>query len=485
MTRPARVVLLQPPLRNLVAGAVPQFVDSNRGHLPVMGLLYVHSAIERSGHDVAFLDADLEGWTHEAAAAEALKRDPDVVGMQATSFTLPDACLMARAVKERNPGVKVMIGGPHPSIYPKETAALPYVDFAFAGEAEHAIGEFLDAFDDEDARLRVPGVAGDGGDGPVFTPATGLIEDMDTVPFPARAAGPYTRYTSVLARRNPVTVMITSRGCPFDCVFCNRMGRRYRWHSSGYVLREFDSIAELGIPEVFIHDDTFSIRKDRVREICRGLIDRGHDIVWEARTRVDCVDRELLALMRRAGCCRLSFGVESGSPEVLEKMRKGIDLDRVVEVFGWCRAEGIITLADFMFGNLGEKRDDIERTLEFVRKVDPDYAQFSICSPYPGTPLYEIGLERGLLATDVWREFAADPLHEFHSPVWTEHFSEEELVRMSTEAYSRFYMRPRFLVRQMGRVRSIRQFMMLVRAAFGMALSRILKLTGDRRTRAS
>jgi len=466
--RNVSVVLMLPPLRNVVGAATPDYVDSNRGHTPPMGLLYVQAACERSRHESIFLDADLEGWDHEEAARQALSHNPDLVGLQAMTFTLPDAYLVAKAIKRVNPKVKVLIGGPHPTIYPTETVALDAVDFAFAGEGEIGMIQFLDAFHDSEWRSAVPGIACKRNGRVYFTPSAGYIKEMDIIPFPARRSSPYHRYSSVLAERNPITIMITSRGCPFNCIFCNRMGRKYRYHSPNYILAEIDEIISLGIREIFVHDDTFTLRRNRVEAICRGLIERGHDIAWEARTRIDCVDEELLALMRRAGCHRLSFGVESGSEHVLEKMRKGIDLERVEKVFSWCRREGIITLADFMIGNLGETIEDIDKTLDLMKKINPDYVQFSICSPYPGTPLYELALQRGLISSDVWLEFAREPLQKFHSPVWTEYFTEEELSRIAASAYRAFYMRPSFIWKQLKKINSVEQLLTMMRGAWGM-----------------
>lgn len=463
-----RLVLLHPPLRNIVPAAVPEYVEHNRGHTPPVGLLYIQAAVEQSCHESVFLDANLEGWDHEEAARQALAHEPDVIGLQAMSFTLPDAYRVAKAVKDLAPGTAVMVGGPHATIFPEETAALPAVDYAFAGEGEVGIVQFLEAFGDLEAVAAVPGVACKA-DGRVrYTPMQGLLEDLDAVAFPARRSSPYQRYSSILAERNPITILISSRGCPFRCIFCNRMGRTYRWHSADYVLRELESILELGIPEIFIHDDTFTIRRERVAAICRGIIERGYDLIWEARTRVDCVDQELIALMRRAGCHRLSFGVESGSPRVLDNLRKGIDLEQVEQVFAWCRREGIITLADFMVGNPGERQEDIDMTLDLARKIDPDFIQYSVCSLYPGTPLYDAALEKGLLHGDPWRDFAQDPLKAFRSPAWTEHFSEDEIRRISSAAYRAFYLRPKFILKQLRRVNSCAQFARMARAALGM-----------------
>jgi anaerobic magnesium-protoporphyrin IX monomethyl ester cyclase len=463
-----RVVLVHPPLRRVVGAATPEYVDENRGFTPPMGLLYLQAALEQSRHESVFVDAHLEGWDYAEAARQILTHEPDLVGLQALTFTLPDAYLQAKALKQQNPDVPILIGGPHPTIYPLETVGLSGVDFAFVGEGERALVQFLDAFDDPAARIHVPGIVSKL-DGQVrLAPGAGLLEDLDGIPFPARRSSLYKRYSSVLAERSSITVMITSRGCPFNCIFCNRMGRRYRWHSAPYVLAEFEQINELGIGEVFIHDDTFSIRRDRVVAICEGLIERRLDIIWEARTRVDCVDEQLIALMRRAGCHRLSFGVESGSPKVLKRMRKDINPQRVEQVFGWCRREGIVTLADFMLGNLDETEDDVRMSLELMRRIDPDYVQFSMLSPYPATPLYELGLESGLIKSDIWREFARDPLQPFRGPLWTQNFTEEELTHLTAAAYRSFYMRPRFVWKQLRRVRSFGQLRTMARGALGM-----------------
>lgn len=462
-----KVALVHPPLRNVLGAATPDYVDENRGFNPPMGLLYLQAALCRSRHESVFIDANLMGWTHEQAAKEALCLEPDLVALQAMTFTLKDAYMTALAVKKISPDTCVMIGGPHPTIYPEETAALPGVDFAFAGEGEKGLVDFLDRFSDTGARLLAPGVAGKKHGRVVFTPPKGLLKNLDSLAFPARKSSHYRRYFSVLAKHNPFTIMITSRGCPYSCVFCNRMDRKYRSHSARYVLKEIDNIVELGIREIFIHDDIFSLEKDRIKDICKGLIQRKYDLVWEARTRVDLVDQRLLELMSRAGCHRLSFGVESGSTRVLKNMRKGICLEHVKNVFAWCRETGMETLADFMIGNLGETMDDIEMTLELVKKIDPDYAQFSICSPYPETPLYQIGRESGLIKEDVWRKYAANPLAEFDSPVWTENFSKNQLQKITASAYRSFYFRPSFIIRQVKNINSMEKFFIMARAAFG------------------
>ncbi len=468
MSKSSRIVLMHPRLDHLVQAATPDYIDENRGTTPPMGLLYLQAALENSNHESLLLDANVENLDYKQAAKKALEFQPDLIGLQAMSFTLPDAYLQAKAIKELAPEMPIIIGGPHPTIYPIETVELPAVDFAFAGEGEFGLIKFMDVLTQPEQWQNIPGLAYMEKGEARFNPSSGYIEKMDDIPLPARSSTPWQKYGSVLSERDSMTIMITSRGCPFNCIFCNRMGRRYRYHSAEYVLREIDEINKLGIKEIFIHDDTFTLNKSRIKEICEGLIERNYDIVWEARTRVDCVDREMLALMRKAGCTRMSFGVESGSPHVLEKMNKGIELKRVEQVFQWCREVGITTLADFMIGNYGEKMEDIKKSQKLVKKINPDYAQFSICSPYPETPLYKLAIEKGIVKSDVWKEFAKDPMSTFRSPVWTEYFTAEELVKIVAQCYRAFYWRPSFILKQLKKINSFEQFYLMARSAIGM-----------------
>ncbi|MBF0196279.1 MAG: cobalamin-dependent protein [Planctomycetes bacterium] len=467
-----KVALVHPPLQNLLSAAVPEYVESNRGATPPMGLLYIQAAIENSQHESVLFDGALENWDHEETAKKIVEFAPEVVGIQAMTFTLVDSIFVAKEIKKLNPNIAIVIGGPHPTIYPKETAELENVDYAFAGEGEERFIQFLDSFHQTEELRKIVGIA-EKGRTHEYEPFGKFLKDMDKIPFPARKSSQWKRYSSVLAKRNPITIMISSRGCPYKCVFCNRMGRQYRFHSAEYVLKEFDEIVKLGIKEVFIHDDTFSIKRSRIVELCNGLLERNYDIIWEARTRVDCVDEDLLKLMKKAGCERLSFGVESGSEKVLKKIQKGTeDLDLVRNTFKYCRQVGITTLADFMVGNLDEEEQDIEDSIRFMKEINPDFVQFSICSPYPGTPLYEMGLKNGMFKKDIWLEFAKNPTPDFKSPVWTQNFSTEELIAFSAKGYKTFYLRPAFIWKQLREIHSLKQFITLAKGAIGMILQK-------------
>ena len=463
-----KVVLIHPPLQNQLIGSVPRFVEKNRGFMPPLGLLYLQAALERSPHASVFIDAHLEGVTHAQAALAALAHQPDVIGIQAMTFSMQDAYRLVLALRQTATRAKIIIGGPHPTIYPRETAQLAGVDYALAGEGEFSFIQFLNNLDDPHALRDIAGLAFKQDDGVHFTPVASWISDLDQIAFPARHASAFRKYRSILGQKRLMTTMMTSRGCPYACIFCKRMGRHYRMHSPEYVLSEIEQIRALGISGIFIHDDIFTVDKNRVHAICEGLIRKNLGVLWEARTRVDCVDEELLGVMRRAGCTRLSFGLESGSPKVLAAMRKNIDLGQAAQVFQSCRRLGIRTLADFMFGNLDEEHADIARTLHFSKRIRPDWVQYSICSLYPDTPLYQLALERGVIQSDIWRAFAANPLMAISCPKWIAHFSEGELRHMTQQAYRKFYLTLPFILKQLFSRSVFHHFGALIRGALAL-----------------
>jgi radical SAM superfamily enzyme YgiQ (UPF0313 family) len=220
----------------------------------------------------------------------------------------------------------------------------------------------------------------------------------------------------------------------------------------------------MGIREIFFYDDTFSINRQRVVDVCDEIGRRGVDISWDIRARVNTVDRELLRRLKAAGCRRIHFGVESGNPGILRSMKKGITLDQARNAFAWARGEGITTLAYFMVGSPGEGEEEIMDSIDFAREIDPDFVHFSVATPFPATEFYRLALNKGVVASDVWREFAAAPREDFRPPLWTETFSDGELVAFLNRAYKSFYSRPTYLVRQVFRVRSLGELRRKVKA---------------------
>jgi len=225
-----------------------------------------------------------------------------------------------------------------------------------------------------------------------------------------------------------------------------------------------ECVERFGIREFFFYDDTFTINRERVLEICRAVTDSGLDVLWDIRARVSTVDRDVLEALHAAGCVRIHLGIESGNEDVLRRMRKGVDLDHARDVFRWCRQIGIQTLAYFMIGFPGEGEDELKDTLDYALSIDCDYIHAAVTTPFPGTELYRMGLERGLYEKDHWKEFAANPTQDFVPPLWDENFSREQMIEHMTCLYKRYYRRPGYILSQLARIRSLPELRRKARA---------------------
>ena len=455
-----KVLLVNPPNHNMIPTNVPSFVNEETGVYPPLGLMYVAAYAEKnSAHRIEILDAQVEKLDYKAISHEIRKRKPDLVGIQTFSFTLVDVLLLARTVKEVDETIKVVLGGHHASIYPEESIHFPEVDFVICGEGEIPFTALIQNLTDLKALKSIPGLVYTKGT-TIMTGENPLIESLDALPFPARHLTPYKKYYSLLAKRNPITTMMTSRGCPYNCLFCERphLGKVFRARSAGNVVDEMEECTYLGINELFLYDDTFTIDRKRVLKICDEILERGLDIGWDIRTRVDNVDKELLENLKKAGCERIHYGVEAGTPEILAVLRKGITLEQAKKAFNMTREAGIKTLAYFMIGSPRETKSQILKTIELAKELNPDFVNFSVVTPYPATPLYYMGLQEGQLKTDYWREFAQSPSKDFVPELWEEHLSREELMTLLNYAYKSFYVRPAYIMRELFDVKSIDEF---------------------------
>ncbi len=462
-----KVLLVNPPGDNELMGNNPPIIEEERGYNPPLGLLYLAAHLERySDHQVAVIDAQVEELDYPALKAAMSAHQPDVVGITAMTFTLIDVMETARVVKEIDEGIPVVLGGPHVHLYPQETIALPQVDYLVLGEGEIPFQQLIDNLGRLDKLEEIRGLVFQRNGAVINTGLRDLRDNLDEIPFPARHLTPYHKYSSLMAKRNPITTMFTSRGCPYKCIFCDRphLGKRFRARSAANVVDEMEECLSLGIREFLIYDDTFTIQRQRVVDICQEILQRGLDVGWDVRARVSTVDEELARLMRMAGCERIHYGVEAGTDRVLKILRKGITVEQARHAFRITKAAGIDTLAYFIIGSPTETRQDILQTMKLARELNPDYVHITIMTPFPGTALYFQGLERGVISHDCWRQFAAHPRPDFQPPYWEENFSREELLALVEAAYRDFYLRPNYILKRLGRIRSWGQFKRHARA---------------------
>ncbi len=462
-----KALLINPSTENMIRTHLPKNVEKRSGITPPLGLLYIASySNANTDHEVEVLDNNLLTLNPNDLRKEIDRRSPHIVGVTATSFTIIDALEVARAAKQVSPEITVVFGGPHIGVYPEVAATLKDVDVCIVGEGEETFAELLDSLENGRDLSKVKGLVY-GKDGEIVqTGIKPFNEQLDVLPFPGRNLVPFNGYYSLLSKNDPITALITSRGCPFKCLYCDRRnnGRKYRARSAGNILKEMEEIKNMNIKEVLLLDDTFTVNRERVVEFAEGMIDRNFGLEWDIRSRVDGIDEDLIKLLARAGCNRIHIGIEAGTGRIQKILRKNVDLDKAKKIVDICRDEGVQTLAYFMIGSPTETREEIEETIRYSIELNPDYAQYAITTPFPGTDLYRMGLEKNLYTYDYWEDFAKRPNPGFMPRYWTEILSQDELINLLRTAHRRFYGRPKYLWKSLLEVGSPKDFVKKVKA---------------------
>ncbi len=468
-----KVLLINPPIKNLITTNIPKVVDLERGYNPPLGLLYLASYAQKyTDYEIEVLDTIVEKLDYPGIEERIREINPDLVGIQAMSFTLIDALLCTRIVKKIDKGISIVFGGPHPTIFPQETINLKEVDYVVVGEGEVTFKELLENIDSPKRLKEVKGLVYKENGKVIDTGPREFIEDLDTLPFPARELTPYKEYYSLIAKKSPITTMITSRGCPYRCLFCDRpqLGKRFRARSAENVVDEMEECLRMGIKEILIYDDTFTVNRERVLSICAKILKRRLKIGWDIRARVDNVDREMLERLKEAGCERIHYGVEASSQRILDILRKEITLKQVENAFRLTKEAGIATLAYFMFGSPTETKEEIRNSIGLAKELRPDFVHFSITTPFPATDLYHLGLKKGILKRDYWKNFAQNPTKDFMPSLWEENLLREDLTQLLKQAYKGFYIRPRYIVRELMKTRSILELRKKIKAGLRLFL---------------
>jgi anaerobic magnesium-protoporphyrin IX monomethyl ester cyclase len=442
----SRVLLVYPPRTHLVGSGLPLVVEKGLGFYQPLGLLYLAAEIQRRGkHEVRILDCQAERVGAEDFSAILDDFAPDIVGVSVLTFLLYDALEVSRAVKAWDPAVHLCWGGPHVQIYGEESLAFGVVDSVVQGEGEETFADLVDRLAEGGTLEQVLGVLWESGGRVERNPPRPLRRDLDGVAPPDRRMLPLEGYRSLVDRDRFSTTMLSSRGCPHSCTFCDVPDKSYRQRSPSSIVAEMKVCLELGIREVYFFDDVFNLNKRRVLDLCAAIAQEQLPIRWAFRGRVHPFDEEMAAALTRAGCVRIQFGVESASDAVLGRIQKGISVEHVRTAFAAAHAAGIETLAYLMIGLPGETRSDVLRTIEFAKELGPQYAMFTIATPFPDTAMYAEALERSLIPKDYWGEYARAPVARLRNWYWEEHLGHDELKRLLRRAYREFYFRPSYL----------------------------------------
>lgn len=427
------------------------------GSVPPLNALTIATILKNDGVAVELRDAIEQRMTFEGLARGI--ESFDVVLVLSSSMTIDEDAATVRRLKERNPSLKAIFYGSHPSFMPRQCLENPAIDIIVRMEPDLIIRDLLRAMRKGDGGWkRVKGIGYREGGGIVLNEEYPFMGDMDDIPIADRTLlPPGATYFNPIVKRYPYTTSCTSRGCPGLCTFCTApafSGKKIRSWSVDRVIEEIRYLIGLGYREIYYRDETFTFNRRRVREICGRIVREGLDITWLCNVRVGSADLDLLRTMKAAGCRLIKVGMESGVQEILDRSKKHIRVEQTRELFAWARAAGLDTHAHLMFGMPGETGETLDRTISFIKEVEPTTIDIGICSPYPGSELFrellrehpELGDENRLSLKDL---HTAGTYNEWYTSV-----SRDDLERRIRRAYREYYLRPRYLLWWLRRMKS-------------------------------
>lgn len=415
---------------------------------PPMNLMYLASSLEKESYCVKIVDDDLLQMGYENVSEMAEKLNPQLVGVTATTSTIKSALKYVEMIKKILPESLTVIGGPHATFMPQETLnSSEDLDVVVMGEGEETMVDILDeSFQEVPQMDNVPGIFfRDQKTGNIkSTPERPLIKDLDSLPFPARHLVPFESYA---ASKEQTGGIITSRGCVYSCNYCSSsliMGKKFRSRSPDNVVDEIEELIDkYQIKDFGFMDDTFMLNKKRANDIADEIKTRGLDVSFVASSRVDRIDSGLLQNLKSSGMKTIYYGVESGSQRILDLMKKDITLKNAEDAVKIAKNAGLEVLTSFIIGYPGETKEDINKTIDFSIKLEPDYCQYSILTPFPGTPIYNELKEKNLIDNEDWQEYTVlKPLLKYDQLGLNKKMVERKLAA----AYLKFYTRPKYLL---------------------------------------
>ncbi len=418
-----------------------------------MWLAYAAGVLEEGNFLIDFIDAPAEDYSLEEVIKKSKESNPQLIVLDTSTPSIYNDVSVGAKLKKSLPRTKIVLVGTHVSALPEETLKLSEkIDAVARREYDYTIKEIADALKKNENWKKTPGISYREGGKILHNPLRSFIDNLDEIPFVSKV------YKKFLKCRNyfnpnalyPMITIVAGRGCPFGCNFCvyppTFSGERYRYRSPENILKELQYIEKKfsEAKAVFFEDDTLTTNRQRCRELMHLMQKNPIKMSWSANSRAD-VDYETLKQMKAAGCRCLCVGFETGEEKTLKRMHKGITPEKAYQFVKDAKRAGILIHGCFMFGNPGETRENLHRTLQFAKKLTPDTAQFYPLMVYPGTRAYQWAKEKNYLTTENYSHWL-DAKGQHISILSTPFLSSEELVDFCKRARKKFYLRPRYIL---------------------------------------
>ena len=454
LCNPNQILLFRPP--------DPLQDSTLLSHTRPMNLAYLAAMLRTAGFHVAIIDYETTHFSDRHLQHVLQRMRPAVAGITCTTPTAKAAGRLAAAIKSHAPDVTTVVGGAHASAMPEQTLReFSFFDYAIVGEGEATLLELCIRLRDGGSDHGVDGIAFRENAHAVLTTPRRLITDLDTIPFPARDLIDYATQAGHSSRgfsnRLLSTELFTSRGCPVGCSFCaiqTTFGKSVRFRDPLFIEDEVSRmVQEHHFNHVVIADDTFTLQPERAATISE-ILGRSGIESWNCDTRVNAVSPELLKLMKRNGCEKVAFGVESGSQRMLDLMGKGISVEQVRNAVRWAKQAGIRHIeGNFIIGtDPSETLEELDMTGDLICSLPWTFVSVAVIVPYPGTPLRERMLSAGLIDNETgWEDYVIFGKR----PGWrTEHFSADQLLQHQRRLTRSFYLRPSYILSRLASIRS-------------------------------
>ena len=430
-----KVVLIFPP--QSLQERYSHDVGNVGGFLPPLGLCYMAAVLERDGHNVKLMDCPANSYTKLDIINYIREFKPDVIGIAAITSLADITKELCSIIRQIDPKITIVLGGPHPTIMPQEVSKEMDADIIIVEEADNIICDVLKDLEKYKTQRIVN---------------AGKVKDLDTIPLPALHLLDMSKYSSLpnTYKTSPKTFqMVTSRGCPYTCTFCNDALGKFRQRSVENVINEIQHWKKIyNIKEIAFWDDILTLNKAWMYKFCEAI--GKENIVWSCYTRLDLVDEPLLRAMKKAGCWNIFFGIESGDDQLLKNITKRMTVEEMKKQVRVVQKVGIVIRGSFMLGLPGETPELGRKTIQYAIELEPDYTQFSITTPYPGTQLWKDYEKWGTLDKN---------FKEYHGwrPVFLPYGykSRDELLAIHKEAFKKFYMRPKYIMKRIAKMRSL------------------------------
>ncbi len=441
-----KVTIINPPVVNcekyIREGRCEQRASSFQYLMVPISLPSIAALLRKKDFEVQLIDCMAEDLKTKGTLNKIKKFNPKLIIINFSTTTYPKDKEFTENLKKESKAHLTAIGV-HVTSLPLETLIDTKLDSVIRGEPEMTSLELAGSIRNKKSLKKIKSLSIKGNPSYTNNLARPFIDDLDSLPFPARDLLKNERYKMPVYNR-PYTLVITARGCPNNCSFCTASlyyGSKIRMRSPENVLDEVEDIlTNHRIKDITFWADTFTFNRQYVLDICQGIKDRKLKFRWMCNARVDKVDQKMLKAMKETGCQIISFGVESGVQSILNNINKNITLKQILQAFIWTRNAGIESAAHIIFGLPGETKETIKKTIIFVKDLNPDYIQFYSAIPFPGTKFYDQAVEKGWLTTKNWEDFEIGK-----NIVNTPQLSVEELASFRKSAYLQFYLRPSYI----------------------------------------